>query len=143
MVIGGGRAGEHDPFDGGRVPAPDQRRVHAAVTDHRPPVGPALADFVRHVVVGVLVRRIDGRARTWCSQWWEHPDAVLRLEGLRQSWEMCRAEPDLGMSVWLRDHADYHLPILCEVDGPFRGCSPERGHAPRGNPPRWDEPPAR
>ncbi len=31
------------------------------------------------------------------------------------------------MSVWFRDHADHHMAVLLDADGPFKGCSPEEG----------------
>ncbi len=103
---------------------------------------PDLSSFVRHVLVEVLLRRVDGHTRTWCLHWWEHPEAVLRLESLWRAWEVCRQDSGVGMSSWLRDHSDYHLPLLLEPDGPFRGCSPERGHRPRAAGVDWLDPPA-
>lgn len=105
------------------------------------PFYPDLPGFVQHVIVAVFLRRLDGRTRTWCPYWWEHPEAVLRLDALWNSWEYCRLDQSLGMSSWLRDHADYHLGPLLDPDGTFRGCSPDRGHTPRGGTPDWLEPP--
>ena len=81
------------------------------------PYYPDLASFVRGIVLPVFLRRVDGRTRTWCTQWWEHPEAVLRLEALWRSWEAGRLDVWLGMSSWLRDHADYHLVPLLDPDG--------------------------
>ncbi|WP_243400462.1 DUF4913 domain-containing protein [Arthrobacter sp. Bz4] len=38
------------------------------------------------------------------------------------------------MSSWWREHADHHMPILLSTDGPFKGCTPEKGHNPRLDP---------
>lgn len=104
---------------------------------------PDLSSFVRHIMVDVLLSRVDGRVRTWCPRWWEHAEAVLRLEALWLAWEQSRLEGGAGMSCWLRDHADYHLPVLLDPDAAFRGCSPERGHQPRGRGAvTWQAPPA-
>jgi Domain of unknown function (DUF4913) len=65
--------------------------------------------------------------RTWCAQWWRHPEAVERLEALWRAWETLRLDTTTGMSVWWRDHADHHLPILLSPDGPFARCT-HRGH---------------
>jgi hypothetical protein len=65
--------------------------------------------------------------RTWCAQWWRHPEAVERLEALWRAWEALRLDPTTGISVWWRDHADHHLPILLSTDGPFARCA-HRGH---------------
>jgi hypothetical protein len=115
-------------FAAQRGEVPDGPHVH---TD--------LVQFVREVIIDVLLRRVDGRVRTWCPQWWSHPEALLRLEGLCRAFEDLRVEPT-GVSVWLRDHADYHLPMLTDPDGPFRGCSPDR-HTPRPGRISWRDPP--
>jgi hypothetical protein len=61
--------------------------------------------------------------RTWCAQWWRHPEALERLEALWRAWEALRLDTTTGMSVWWRDHADHHLPILLSTDGPFARCA--------------------
>lgn len=43
----------------------------------------------------------------------------MRLDALWRSWEALRLDPALGISVWLRDHADHHLAVLMSSDGPF------------------------
>ena len=35
-----------------------------------------------------------------------------------------------AMSVWFRDHADHHMSVLLNADGPFKGCKPA-AHAER------------
>lgn len=32
------------------------------------------------------------------------------------------------MSVFLRDHLDYHLSVLTDPDGPLKGCNTVDGH---------------
>jgi Domain of unknown function (DUF4913) len=61
--------------------------------------------------------------RTWCPQWWRHPEALERLEALWRAWEALRLDATTGMSIWWRDHADHHLPILLSPDGPFARCA--------------------
>jgi hypothetical protein len=75
-----------------------------------------------------LYRRPLGAGRTWCPEWWRHAEGITRLEALWRSWEHLRHEPALGMSVWLRDHADVHMAVLLDGDGPFHGCHPDKGH---------------
>lgn len=100
-----------------------------------------LSSFVRHVVVDALLPSIDGRTRTWCPSWWEHPGAIIRLEALWRGWDASRRDPDdYALSCWLRDHADYHLERLLDPDADFRGCTPQ-GHQPRHRRVAWDEPP--
>ena len=76
-------------------------------------------EFVREYLRHVYRRRIDGRHRVWAARWWEHDEAVIRLEALWRAWEHLRRDPGTGMSVWWRDHADHHMAVLMEPDGPF------------------------
>ena len=45
---------------------------------------------------------------TWCAKWWEHAEAITRLEALWESWRKQRLEPGTGMAAWWRDFADHH-----------------------------------
>lgn len=76
-------------------------------------------EFVRDYLRNVYRRRIDGRHRYWAAEWWRYDEAVIRLEALWRAWEHLRLDPALGMSIWWRDHADHHMPILMSEDGPF------------------------
>jgi hypothetical protein len=67
---------------------------------------------------------------TWCPQWWKHAEAISRFEALWRAWEFLRLDGTTGMSVWWRDHADHHMSVLLSTDGPFKGCTPDDGHAP-------------
>lgn len=71
---------------------------------------------------------------TWCPEWWRHGEAISRLEALWRAWEDLRRDGKTGMSSWWRDHADHHMQILLSTDGPFKGCTPEKGHNPRLDP---------
>ena len=64
------------------------------------------------------------RAR-WCPQWWAHPEAVLRLTALWQSWELARAQPG-GFADWLARLFDPINQRLIAEDGPFSACTKER-----------------
>ncbi|MFZ4896417.1 DUF4913 domain-containing protein [Plantibacter sp. Mn2098] len=70
----------------------------------------------------------NGAQTTWCAHWWKHPEAVMRLEALWRAWEHLRLDGQTGMSVWWKDHADYHLAVLLSEGGPFRGCNIVDGH---------------
>lgn len=89
-------------------------------------------DFVTAFLAPVWQHKIDidGRATTWCRQWWRHTEAIIRLEALWRAWENLRLDPATGISVWFRDHADYHMAVLTNVDGPFGGCTPNQ-HKPK------------
>lgn len=69
----------------------------------------------------VFARRMGG-ATNWCASWWEHAEAILRLEALWRSWEVLRRDPGTGMGVWLRDFLEPQRLVLMGDSGPFHGC---------------------
>lgn len=69
----------------------------------------------------IYTRSIGGEYR-WCSRWWDHAEAIERLEALWRAWETLRLDPALGMAVWYRDHVDHHLPLLLSVAAPLAGA---------------------
>ena len=78
-------------------------------------------------------RSTHGDLREWCERWWQHAEALSRMDALWRAWEALRLDPGTGLSVWWRDHADHHLAALLDADGPFKACgdghiddSPER-----------------
>ncbi|MEV0289556.1 DUF4913 domain-containing protein [Kribbella sp. NPDC050820] len=81
-----------------------------------------LPDFVDQFPTKAYRRETAAKA-TWCTDWWNHPEAVLRLSALWRSWEALRHEPGTGMSVWWRDHADHQVTRLLATDGAFKGCT--------------------
>lgn len=96
-------------------------------------------EFVREYLRHVYRRRIDGRNRVWAARWWEHDEAVIRLEALWRAWEHLRLDPATGMSVWLRDHADYHMAVLMDESGPFAAA--EVTQTKKGDPLPYEAPP--
>ena len=76
-------------------------------------------EFVREYLRNVYRRKIDGKNRVWAAEWWKYDEAVIRLEALWRSWEYLRRDPATGMSVWWRDHADPHMGVLMDPQGPF------------------------
>jgi hypothetical protein len=92
-----------------------------------------LDEFVRTELAPMYQRPIDddGRNLTWCPKWWKHREAILRLDVLWRSFEHLRHDGKTGLSVWLRDHVDHHMPILMDTNGPLHGCNVERGHVDR------------
>ncbi len=96
------------------------------------------AEFVEQFLAPMYRRE----ARTWCPQWWRHTEAAYRLTALWLSWEQLRLDPALGMSVWLRDHADHHMAVLLSADGPLKGCKPDTHRDDRLNALTSEPPPA-
>jgi hypothetical protein len=87
---------------------------------------PNVLAFVTEHLTPMYRRSLSGTDRTWCAEWWRHTEAVSRLEALWRSWEYLRLDPNLGISVWMRDHLDHHMAILLDADGPFKGCKPDQ-----------------
>lgn len=89
-----------------------------------------LAEWVQEWLFPVYRRSVRGHQRTWCSQWWNHAEAVARLEALWRAWEHLRQDPATGLSVWFRDHADHHMTVLLDADGPFKSCDGQHSEHP-------------
>ncbi|WP_240987093.1 DUF4913 domain-containing protein [Arthrobacter sp. Soil736] len=89
------------------------------------------AQWVEEYLVPMYRREIsaNGSTTTWCPEWWRHAEAIIRFEALWRAWEHLRLDGKTGMSVFMKDHMDHHLPILLDGKGPFDGCSVDRGHA--------------
>ncbi|MBO9553831.1 DUF4913 domain-containing protein [Cellulomonas sp.] len=98
-------------------------------------------EFVRDYLRHVYKRRVDGRSRCWAAEWWRSEEAVVRLEALWRSWEALRLDAATGMSEWFRDHADYHMGVLLDPDGPFAGATGDADTCRRGDPLPYAAPP--
>lgn len=105
------------------------------------PIYGSVVEFVTEQLVPMYRRDMEGTQRSWCPEWWRHAEAIARLEALWRAWEHLRLDPTTGMSVWFRDHADHHMPILLDNEGPFRRCS-IKGHSDRLEALPLEEPPA-
>lgn len=73
--------------------------------------------FLRHAYKRELTDRGTPR---WNARWWENDEALMRVEALWRAWEFLRLDPSTGMSVWWRDHADHHMPMLMGESGPWK-----------------------
>lgn len=94
-----------------------------------PPMYDNVEQWVAERFAPVFARSVGARAR-WCPMWWDHGEAVLRLEALWRSWEVHRLDPRRGIATWLRDFLDGQLAALLDDDGTFRSCTPEE-HTPQ------------
>jgi hypothetical protein len=104
------------------------------------PYYPTLPQWVNEWLLPVYRRSVSGHQRAWCPQWWQHPEAVARLDALWRAWEYLRLDAATGLSVWFRDHADHHMTILLDADGPLKGCD-ETTHSTRPVQPLAHQPP--
>jgi len=98
----------------------------------------SLLEFVTEGFAPVYCRPTSPTLR-WCASWWDHAEAIYRLEALWRSWELYRLEPRLGIASWLRDYLDPQLAVLTSPTGPFAQCTDDR-HSP-GKPLRTEQPP--
>ena len=112
--------GDLDDLDDGWEPVPDD------ASQNRRPVFTNPEEFMVGFL-SPLIRRRMGGTHTWCAHWWAHPEALLRITAIWETWEHFRHEGALGMSTWLLHHADPHLAVLMSRDnGPFTACKPDR-----------------
>jgi cytochrome P450 len=100
---------------------------------------PHLGAFVSDWLVKAYARRL-GHAYAWCPEWYQHFEAMSRLDALWRAWETLRQDGAVGMSVWWRDHADHHMAVLLDPDGPFGSCRGEHTEFPTPDLPVIDPP---
>ena len=120
----------------GELPTPPRRDPPPpAAGEPDPPAGEpveplygSLLEFVTEAFTPVYCR-VPSPTLRWCASWWDHAEAIYRLEALWRSWELYRLEPRLGIASWLRDFLDPQLRELTSPTGPFASCTDER-HSP-------------
>ncbi|WP_235532561.1 DUF4913 domain-containing protein [Nocardioides sp. Root140] len=87
---------------------------------HFPNVYVFVNDFLSKVYARPVHRQTSWK---WCSHWWDHPEAVSRLEALWKAFEALRQDPGTGGAVWWRDYADPTMAALADPEGTFAECS--------------------
>jgi hypothetical protein len=81
-------------------------------------------EFFADLLAQSYVREVnEGAANAWCPEWYKHPEALIRMEAIWRAWEHLRLEPALGVSTWWLNHADPHMRILMDKEGPFKKCA--------------------
>jgi hypothetical protein len=80
-----------------------------------------LPDWVSQWFLPTWQHRL-GPAQVWCRQWWQHAEAISRLEAMWRSWEASRLDGAMGLAMWWRDVADYQMHQLLDSHGPFAAC---------------------
>lgn len=89
----------------------------------------SMVEFVENYLSLVYQRQVTDTTETvWCPQWWQHPEALARLDALWRAWEFFRQDGTPGLSTWFIEHADPHMKHLMDPRGPFRYCSARHGH---------------
>lgn len=82
-------------------------------------------DYLRYIYQRQVTDTTDA---VWCPEWWEHTEAVIRLDALWRAWEYFRRNTRTGLSEWFVDHCDPHMAKLLDPSGPFKYCSARHGH---------------
>ncbi len=81
-------------------------------------------EFFVELFAQSYVREVnEGAAFAWCPEWYKHPEALIRMEAIWRAWEHLRLEPALGISTWWLNHADPHMRVLTDKEGPFKKCA--------------------
>jgi hypothetical protein len=114
---------------GSRRPRPRvrPRGVQAAPENLYPDVAAWVVDFLAPLYAHEW-NEMD-REWKWCSRWWLHTEAVVRLEAMWKAWELLRLDPGTGASTWLMQHADPAMAALTSPTGTFRRCKPDQHKA--------------
>lgn len=60
-------------------------------------------------------------ASAWCSRWWDHFGAYVRLHSMWETWETARKVPG-QMAHWFLQIGDPMMKELTRADGVFYGC---------------------
>lgn len=91
----------------------------------------ALVRWVENNITTLITRKVpttDGAPR-WCPQWWDHAEAIARLEAARQAWMALSTAAGTGLVTYF-DYLDrVVLGVLTSDTGPFARCGP-RQHTP-------------
>ena len=93
---------------------------------------PGLEEWVVGWLAPTVRRQHNENTFRWCPQWWAHPEAISRLNGLWEAWENARTDGAIAMLGWWQV-LDHHLTLLTSTGGPFAQCT-HTGHRSDGNP---------
>ncbi|MBF6072711.1 DUF4913 domain-containing protein [Nocardia farcinica] len=119
------------------APLPGEQDPVAAEDDAEDDAAPpleyrSLDAFVRDYLSMMYRREVvePGSAKyaRWCPRWWEHGEAIGRLEALWRAFEEARHGEGSEMSTWWLQHADPMMTELLSPNGPFKYCSVQQGH---------------
>ncbi|SOD72924.1 uncharacterized protein DUF4913 [Jatrophihabitans sp. GAS493] len=85
-------------------------------------------DWFVNLLAPTIERRLDAAGTgtlTWCPNWWEHAEAIARLEALWRAWEVCRDTDGESPARWFWQHCDPMLSVLMDAKvGPMSDCKP-------------------
>lgn len=92
---------------------------------------PNVAQWVQHLLLPQYARPTTSAEFRWCPYWWEHAEAMVRLEAGWRAWEHLRHEGATGPAVWWRDFGDPMMREVTSPMGPFFNCSYSGAGSPR------------
>ncbi|MGW0640437.1 DUF4913 domain-containing protein [Nocardia salmonicida] len=105
-------------------PEEEPRKLHHARLDL------FVEKYVAHTYRREVSRKgTEGKIR-WCPQWWDHAEAVGRLDALWMAWEQMRLGEGSEMAAWWTQFADPLMAALFDPEGVFKYCSVPDGHRP-------------
>ncbi|WP_280301127.1 DUF4913 domain-containing protein [Nocardia neocaledoniensis] len=88
--------------------------------------------FVEQYVANMYRREVSRRGTEakirWCPQWWDHGEAVGRLDALWTAFEQMRLGEGSEMAAWWTQFADPLMAALFDIEGVFKYCSVTEGH---------------
>lgn len=109
--------------------APQTGAAHSHAEPEAELVFDSAIEFFVELLAPSYVRDVnEGAELAWCPEWYKHPEALIRVEALWRSWEHLRLEPALGISTWWLNHADPHMRVLMDTQGPFKKCAHDNRH---------------
>lgn len=79
-------------------------------------------EFLHDQLLPTYIRNVRGKQMRWCNRWFLHPEAITRITALWRAWEKLRLEAGTGSSDWWLQHADPHMRVLLDPEGPFFNC---------------------
>lgn len=103
-------------------PEEEPRRLHHARLDE------FVEKYLAHSYRREVTRTGIESTRRWCPQWWDHSEAVGRLEALWMAWEQARLGEGAEMAAWWTTCADPMMAALYDPEGVFKYCSVTDGH---------------
>lgn len=79
-------------------------------------------EFLKAQLLPSYIRNINPKKARWCPRWFMHPEAIMRVQSMWREWEHLRLEAGTGSGNWWLNHADPHMRVLLDLDGPFFNC---------------------
>ncbi|TCJ89981.1 DUF4913 domain-containing protein [Nocardia alba] len=86
--------------------------------------------YIAHTYRREVSRKGTESKIRWCPQWWDHAEAVGRLDALWMAWEQMRLGEGSEMAAWWTQFADPLMAALFDPEGVFKYCSVADGHRP-------------